>query len=232
METASLLGLQNILSQDLELFHEIKPIVTSSHSTPTILSRLFELTSQSHAVNHKPLFIFLKNIFIPTLETYCRPLHAWMTQGILDSSNHLDFFITCTTDEENHSIFALNGNIPPFMTSSAYHVLAAGKTMDFVKHVRCIPSVEDDSFTSFLKDELDEEDGSMNPFELAFEAALNAWISKKYNFASEQLRITLDSSSELWSCLDALHGVYCMLYYIPMITFMNGLFLKVRSLVW
>ena len=229
-ETASLLALQNMLSQDLELFGQIKPIITSSHSTPTILSRLFELTSQSHAVSNKPLFIFLKDIFIPTLETYFRPLHAWMTQGILDSSNQLDFFVTSSNNQENHSIFALNGNVPPFMKNSAYHVLAAGKTMDFVKHVRSIPSVEDDSFTSFLKTELDEEEGTMNPFEQAFEAALNAWISKKYSFASKQLRITLDTSSELWNCLDGLHGVYCMLNYIPMTTFMNCLFLKVR--VW
>jgi hypothetical protein len=153
-----------------------------------------------------------------------------MTRGDLDSSSYPELFIT-STQENGHPIFDLvkdNGgvNAPRFMLHIINRVLAAGKTMDFVKRMHTVTSVEDEKFTSFLQQEFGEFE-SINPFEQAFENTLDTWIAKKYDYASQMLRETLHDKSELWRTLDGIHGIYCMLSYTSMTKFTQTLFQKV-----
>ena len=101
--------------------------------------------------------------------------------------------------------------------------------MDFIKHLSTISPVDHDSFTLFLENECDLGPESMNPFEQAFDTALETWIMKKYDFASEALRGMLHSQKDLWEQLDRLHGIYCMLSYREMTLFTESLFHKVGS---
>ena len=103
--------------------------------------------------------------------------------------------------------------------------------MDFVKRMRSVDSTPDDNFTQFLQRQLDCESSVMNPFEQAFETALDAWIMEKYEFASNALKGTLDDSSELWTQLDRVHGIYCMLSHHSMTLFTRTLFEKVFPLL-
>jgi hypothetical protein len=153
-----------------------------------------------------------------------------MTHGDLDCSSYPEFFITSTL-ENGHPIFDLvknNGGVmaPRFMLHVVNRVLAAGKTMDFVKRMHTVTSMEDEKFTSFLQQEFGESE-SMNPFKQAFENTLDTWISKKYDYASEMLRETLHDKSELWRTLGGIHGIYCMLSYTSMAKFTQTLFQKV-----
>jgi hypothetical protein len=229
-KTTSLIALQNLLFNDLELFHRLKSLVTTSHTSSSLLLRLHQLTCQSNATGSHSLHTFILSLFLPALETYLRPLHAWMTHGDLDTSNYPEFFIISTL-ENGHPTFDLvkdNGGVmaPGFMLPVVNRVLAAGKTMDFVKRMHTVTSVEDNNFTSFLQQEFGESE-SMNPFEQAFEDTLDTWISKKYDYASEMLRDTLHDKSELWKTLDGIHGIYCMLLYPSMTKFTQTLFQKV-----
>ena len=99
--------------------------------------------------------------------------------------------------------------------------------MDFIKHLTTLLPMEHDSFTSFLQSECDLGPESMNPFEEAFETALDAWIMKKYDFASEELRGMLYYQKDLWEQLDRVHGIYCMLSYRELTLFTESLFHKV-----
>lgn len=230
-QTTSLIALQNLLHHDLELFHGIKSMMTTSITSNHLLTQLHGLVCQSHAIGSHSLHEFLLTLFLPPLETYLRPLHGWMTQGILNPSNHPEFFITFTL-QNDHPVYHLireNGDpiAPRFMLHIVNRVLAAGKTMDFIKHLSPLSPIDNDSFASFLEDEADLGPDSMNPFEHAFETALDAWIMTKYDFASEALRRMLHSQKDLWEQLDRLHGVYCMLSYREMTLFTENLFHKV-----
>jgi hypothetical protein len=156
-----------------------------------------------------------------------------MTQGILTSSHHPEFFITSTlqNDHPTYDLIRQNGApiAPHFMLPLVTRVLAAGKTMDFIKHLTTLSPMQHDSFTSFLQTECDLGPESMNPFEQAFDTALDAWIMKKYDFASEALRGMLYCQKDLWEQLDRVHGIYCMLSYREMTLFTESLFYKVRS---
>jgi hypothetical protein len=231
-QTTSLIALQNILHDDLELFHQVKSLVTTSYTSSTLLSRLHGLVCQSNAIGSHSLHKFINDLFLPALETYLRPLHAWMTHGDLDSSSYPEFFISSTL-ENGHPVYDLvkdNGGVmaPKFMLHIVNRVLAAGKTMDFVKRMHTVKETKDDKFTSFLKLEIGKG-GSMNPFEQAFENVLDMWITKKYDYASEMLRETLHDKSELWRTLDGIHGIYCMLAYPSMTKFTQNLFQKVLT---
>ena len=61
--------------------------------------------------------------------------------------------------------------------------------------------------------------------------SLDAWILEKYEFASRALREMLDDSSELWTQLDRVHGIYCMLSHHCVNRFTHTLFEKVFLLL-
>ena len=229
--TTSLIALQNHLRDDLELFHNLKSLVTTSNTSNSLLTNLHDLACQSHAIGSHVLHNFTLHLFLPALETYLRPLHGWMTRGDLNSASYPEFFITSTLHEK-HPVYDLSqeNTAPGFMLHIVNRVLAAGKTMDFVKRMRSVTSVADDNFTTFLQRQLDYENSTINPFEQAFETALDAWILEKYEFASSVLRETLNDSSELWTQLDRVHGIYCMLSHHSMNQFTHTLFEKVFPL--
>lgn len=232
-QTTSLIALQNLLQHDLELFQGLKSIVTTTTSN-TLLTQLHELVCQSHAMGSHSLHEFLLTLFLPSLETYLRPLHGWMTQGALYPSNYPEFFITSSL-QNDHPVYHLireNGDpvAPRFMLHIVNRVLAAGKTTDFVKHLSTLDPIDNDSLTLFLRQEADLGPASLNPFEQAFDTALDAWIMRKYDFASEALRRMLHSQTDLWEQLDRLHGVYCMLSFREMTLFTENLFRKVYLL--
>ena len=231
-QTTSLIALQNLLRNDLELFREIKSLVTTSYPSNILLSHLHELTCQAQAIGSKSLHGFLLRLFLASLETYLRPVHGWMTQGHLNNSNYPEFFVTSTLDN-NHYVFDVvrdNGGpiAPKFMLHVVNRVLAAGKTMDFVNRLNPISPLNSTLFTPFLQA---REIGPLNPFEQAFESALDAWIMEKYSFASLALKGIFHLSSDLWTQLDCIHGIYLMLSYDAMTRFMTTLFQKV-ILLW
>jgi Gamma tubulin complex component N-terminal len=229
-QTTSLLALQNQLRDDLELFHGLHPVVNSSHTSSTLLSHLYDLACQSNSIGSTSLHKFILDLFLPALETYFRPLHAWMTNGDLDVTTHPDFFIISTSTTDGHPIHHLvhttsDLSAPKFMLHIVNRVLAAGKTVDFVKRMQPVVAVDNDTFTTFLQDRLD--DGGVNPFDQAFGNTLEVWISRKYEVASAALRRTLNDGSELWRQLDGIHGVYCGLSHHAMGLFIRSLFQKV-----
>lgn len=227
-QTTSLIALQSLLREDLGLFHEIESLVTTSNTSNSLLTDLHNLACQSHAIGLHSLHEFILKLFLPSLETYLRPLHAWMTHGDLSASDYPEFFITSTTHDD-HPVYDLaEAMAPRFMLHVVNRVLAAGKTLDFVKRMRSISTtLNNDMFSTFLNDQLDYEHIPMNPFEQAFETALDAWIMAKYDFASKALKGILSDSSELWIQLDRVHGIYCMISHCSMSQFTQTLFEKV-----
>jgi hypothetical protein len=157
-----------------------------------------------------------------------------MTNGDLDITIHPDFFITSTTNADYpiHDLVPTTSGLsaPKFMLHIVNRVLAAGKTMDFVKRMQPVVAVDNDTFTTFLQDQFDN--GSVNPFDQAFGNALELWISRKYEIASAAMRRTLNDGSELWRQLDGIHGVYCGLSYHAMGLFTRSVFQKVCGWVW
>ena len=116
---------------------------------------------------------------------------------------------------------------PRFMSHIVNRVLAAGKTMDFIK--RMDPN---DLDIAIDDDKLLYKGEVINPFEQGFERALEEWIMKKYEISSKMLRErSLHRSSELWKDLDCIHGIYCMTYYHSMMKFISTLFEKVTHSV-
>jgi len=226
--TTSLIVLQNTLQPDLEVFHSLKPLVSGPHTSTSLLTELHELACHSNAIGDVPFYKFVLRLFIPTLETYLRPLHAWMTSGQLQFSN--DFFINHSqeggiqmydlTRDANNGVAA-----PRFMLPVINRILAAGKTMAFVNRMSVanssIPS--SDTFPQF-------ETNGVNPFEQAFEMTLDAWITEKYALASESLKVAIHDTSEIWRELDRVHGIYSMLSHQNMTLFMDKLFQKVYGL--
>ena len=231
-QTTSLIGLQNHLRDDLELFHSLTSLVTTSNTSNSLLTTLHDLACQSQAIGLHSRHDFTLKLFLPALETYLRPVHGWMTRGDLNSANYPEFFITSSLHEK-HPVYDLSqeNTAPRFMLHIVNRVLAAGKTMDFVKQMRSFRSTADDNFTIFLQHQLNYENSAINPFEQAFEMALNAWISEKYEFASNMLKEMLDDSSELWTQSDRVHGIYCMLSHHSMNRFTHSLFEKVFLLL-
>lgn len=227
-QTISLIALQNRLRDDLELFHNLKSLTTTSNTSNSLLTNLHDLACQSHAIGSHSLHNFTLKLFLPALESYLRPLHTWMTCGDLNSTTYPEFFITSTLHEK-HPVYelSLENTAPRFMLHIVNRVLAAGKTMDFVKRMRSVTSLAEDNFTTSLQRQLDYENSAINPFEQAFETALDAWILEKYEFASSMLREMLGNSSELWTQLDRVHGIYCMLSHHSMNLFTHTLFEKV-----
>lgn len=229
-QTTSLISLQNLLHDDLELFHEIESLLLTSQTSNSLLTNLHGLACQSHAIGSHSLHEFILKLFIPPLETYLRPLHGWMTQGNLNTANYPEFFITSTlhNDVQVYDLVREKSETiaPRFMLHVVNRVLAAGKTMDFVKRMKSLTTTSDDDF---LHDRLDYEHNPMNPFEQAFENALDEWIMEKYDFASIALKGILNDSSELWIQLNRVHGIYCMLSHISMSKFTHVLFEKVSS---
>jgi hypothetical protein len=227
-QTTSLISLQNLLRNDLELFHSVKSIVTTSNTSNTLLTNLHDLACQSHSIGEHTLHTFVLKLLLPSLETYLRPLHGWMTQGHLATSTSPDFFITSSL-QNGHYVYDLvreNGAAlaPRFMLHLVNRVLAAGKTMAFVKQVNT-PQISHNHESEPFK----FESTTLNPFDEAFESALNEWVMKKYEFTSTMLRKTLEESKELGTQLDAIHGIYCMLSHECMTQFTETLFNKVRT---
>jgi len=231
-QTTSLISLQNNLQDDLELFYNLKSVVPSSNTSNSLLTNLYDLACHSHAIGSHSLHKFVLQLLLLALEMYLRPLHGLMTRVELHSTSYTEFFITSSL-HHNRPLYDLSrdNTVPRFMLHIVNRVLAAGKTMDFVKRMRSVDSTPDDNFTQFLQRQLDCESSVMNPFEQAFETALDAWIMEKYEFASNALKGTLDDSSELWTQLDRVHGIYCMLSHHSMTLFTRTLFEKVFPLL-
>lgn len=230
-ETTSLLSLQNTLSPRLELFHDLRGVLFSSSSN-ALLTALHEGACQSHAIGHLRLHEFMLSLFLPSLETYLRPVHGWMTNGDLDPAIYPEFFITSTTKNGRVEYGNKEGKegAPLFIVEILNRVLAAGKTINFIKHLNSLTTTLDaTSFTAFLRDQLDSNPSSMNPFEQSFAAGFEAWITQQYDFASRSLRETLRSSRQIWGQLDWIHGVYCMLYVPCTNKFLQALFEKMNG---
>lgn len=226
--TISLIALQNLLRGDLELFNEIKPIVTTDPPSNVILSHLYDSACQAHAIGSRSLHDFILRLFLPSLDTYLRPFHAWMTQGHLNTCDYPEFFITSTLNN-GHRVFDLvqdNGFTlaPRFMSRVVSRIFAAGKTMDFVNCLNQSSSIDIIPFTPFLHI---REFDPLNPLDQAFGIALDAWIMQKYDLASKILRKTLHSRSELWTQLNCVHRIYLMLSHEAMARFTEMLFQKV-----
>ena len=47
----------------------------------------------------------------------------------------------------------------------------------------------------------------MDPFEQAFESALDEWVGEKYEVVSRMLRTSIHEGSELWRCSGGLLSV-------------------------
>jgi len=228
-DTTSLLSLQNTLSPQLELFHNLRMMLFSTTSN-SLLTVLHKAACQSHAIGNLHLHEFILSLFLPSLETYLRPLHGWMTGGTLDPIIYPEFFII-TKQIGDCVVYEISaGGAPRFMEHIVNRVLAAGKTMNFIRNLRSpISYLDSTPFSSSLRDQLDSDQSSINPFEQAFEAGFEAWIMQKYDFASQMLSDTLRSSREIWDQLDWIHGLYCLLHVSCMNRFTAALFEKMNS---
>ena len=228
-DTTSLLSLQNTLSPLLELFHSLRTVLFSTTSN-SLLTALHKTACQSHAIGNLRLHEFILSLFLPSLETYLRPLHGWMTDGTLDPTIHPEFFIISTQTEDRVVYEISVGGAPRFMEHTVNRVLAAGKTINFIKSLRSpITYLDSTPFSSSLRDQFDSDTSSINPFEQAFEAGFEAWITQKYDFASQMLCDTLRSSREIWDQLDWIHGLYCLLHVSCTNRFTAALFEKMNA---
>ena len=226
--TTSLLALKNKLSGELEYFNQIKAVIKTANSSNTLLSQLHELACHSHATGLESLHKFTLALFLPSFDTYLRPLNGWMTKGELNTPVYPEFFVA-TREIDGRPVFELvrdKGGVaaPRFMLGVVDRVIAGGKSMNFVKQSKPTPDIDEECFTAFFKGQASSK---INPFEQSFENALESWIAKKYDIASNALRELIQNNGQLWDELDRIHGIYCMISHQAIGRFTAALFQRV-----
>lgn len=238
-QLVSLLALQGELEPLLHPYMLLSSIIYSI-TTPTTppppatlatahLSYLFTASCSLQSTGDTTSFTFMATIFFTCLQTYLRPIRAWMERGELRKQD--DHFLVAKTRADDevelgglwHDQFTLrrdeNGVLqaPEFVHKAATRIFITGKSVVFLKRLieHQLPSTtlpletksgeigDDIGFDGVCSDE-----DTLAPFRDMFAYSFSRWIDALHHSVSSRLRDILYHSCGLWKSLDALETVY------------------------
>lgn len=239
-QIASLLSLQSELEPLLHpyiLLSNIIKAITNPPPTPipqttlaTLhLEHLFTSACTLQSTGDHATFTFMTSLFFTSLQTYLRPIRAWMERGELRPSEIFLVSQTLTPDQVEpgglwHDQFSLRTDpatgalqAPRFVHAAAARIFITGKSVVFLQRLadHHLPTamLSTDAANAAQDAELTvpvDSGGSdsLAPFQDTFAAAFESWIGARHHSVSSRLRDILYRDCGLWRSLDALGCVY------------------------
>ncbi|KAH8149715.1 uncharacterized protein LAJ45_06346 [Morchella importuna] len=193
------------------------------------LEHLFTSACTLQSTGDHQTFTFMTSLFFTSLQTYLRPIRAWMERGELRPSEIFLVSQTLTPDQVEpgglwHDQFALRTDpatgalqAPRFVHAAAARIFITGKSVVFLQRLaeHHLPTamLSTDAANAAQDAELTVPDSgggsdSLAPFQDTFAAAFSAWIGARHHSVSSRLRDILYRDCGLWRSLDALDCVY------------------------
>lgn len=233
-QIVSLLTLQGELDTLLHPYMLLGSILFTLRAPTTLatthLEHLFNAACTLQSVGDTHTFTFMTTIFFTCLQTYLRPIRAWMERGELRNGDE-HFLVAKTQADEDvelgglwHDQFSLRRNeqgvlqAPDFVHKAAGRIFITGKSVVFLRRLvehgiasAASLSAETDH-TSMGRDMTAEnvcsDEDTLAPFQDMFSHAFSRWIDALHHSVSSRLRDVLYHSCGLWKSLDALETVY------------------------
>lgn len=200
-----ILALANIAAglskQDVEQFSHLEP--------------LYDDVCDYQASGDDEIYNYLADVFLQSLETYLRPIRAWMEHGELHTSDNFFFIAEQPSAGESiwHDWYALRKNpdgrlsAPKFIFAASKRILNAGKSIKFLSQLGLL-----NVGLTFEEPPLDFKSLSVEqgitPFSVLFEQRFLEWINSKYKPTSRILKEQLVDVHGLCKCLRALQDIY------------------------
>ncbi|KAF1991204.1 hypothetical protein K402DRAFT_323773 [Aulographum hederae CBS 113979] len=184
------------------------------------LEMLFDTVCLSQATAEHEVFKLSASIFFDCLQTYLRPVRAWMDQGELVTGDEVFFVAMSDKSSERsriwHDQHALRTNAqgflhaPRFLHPASQKIFNTGKSIVFLRE---LGNAVTGSAAPEPQLDLEHVCGDFNvglapPFQELFYAAFEEWIESKYNHASVDLKLAMVSTCGLWQSLDSLEYTY------------------------
>lgn len=185
-----------------------------------VLDSLFELTCSLQALGDIRGYSYAAGVLFECLQTYLKPLRAWMQHGVLDwdecffikrSSRTLPPYALWSEqyilvrDDENGEL-----NAPNFLRPLAPKVFASGKAINFLKTLGTtspIHAVADELPLSFASVTQQGSD-MISPFGELLALSLDQWVESKRSLSATQLLNRLTSQFSLYDTFGALELIY------------------------
>lgn len=241
-QIVSLIALQGELDPLLHPYMLLGSIIHGLRSPAALaatahLEPLFNAACTLQSVGDTHAFGFMTSLFFTCLQTYLRPIRAWMERGELrDRDSH--FLVAKTRADEDvelgglwHDQFSLRRSArgvlqaPDFVHNAAGRIFITGKSVVFLRRLvehgiappGCLAAAEPDhesagrsmSAANVCGDGSSSDDTAMlAPFQDLFAHAFSRWIDALHHSVSSRLRDILYHSCGLWKSLDALETVY------------------------
>lgn len=237
-QIVSLLSLQRELEPILHPYMLLSTILHTLTS-PTIplpaatlatahLELLFTSACTLQSIGDTHSFTFMSTLFFTCLQTYLRPIRAWMERGELRKGDEI-FLVTKTRADDEvelgglwHDQFALRRDdkgvlmAPRFVHKAAGRIFITGKSVVFLNRLmeqRAVFETEGEGvrggeLTAGSVYGLDEGEEFLAPFQDVFAAAFDRWIDGRHHSVSSRLRDILYRDCGLWKSLDALECIY------------------------
>lgn len=233
-QIVSLLALQGELDPLLHPYMLLGSIIYALRSPATLatahLEHLFDSACTLQSVGDTHAFTFMISIFFTCLQTYLRPIRAWMERGELrDGDEH--FLVAKTRADEDvelgglwHDQFSLRRDAqgflqaPDFVHKAAGRIFITGKSVVFLQRLvehgiasaACLSAETDHASTGrdMSVENVCSDATTLAPFQDMFSHAFSRWIDALHHSVSSRLRDILYHSCGLWKSLDALETVY------------------------
>lgn len=233
-QIVSLLALQGELDPSLHPYMLLGSIIHALRPPPAGLATahlepLFNSACALQSLGDTHAFTFMTSIFFVCLQTYLRPIRAWMERGELrDSDEH--FLVAKTRADEDvelgglwHDQFSLrrsaHGHLqaPEFVHNAAARIFITGKSVVFLRRLvehgiaapGCLAADTDtDPGRDMSVENVCRDTATLAPFRDLFSHAFSRWIDALHHSVSSRLRDILNHSCGLWKSLDALETVY------------------------
>ena len=180
------------------------------------LELLYDDVCEYQASGDVQIYSYLADVFLQSLETYLRPIRAWMERGELQPSDNFFFITEQPSAGESiwHDRYALrkdpDGRLsaPKFIFAASKRSLNAGKSIKFLSQLGVLnielnfeePSLDFKSLSGVEHD--------ITPFSVLFDQRFLEWINSKYKPTSQILKKQLVDVHGLCRCLRALQDIY------------------------
>lgn len=233
-QIVSLLALQGELDPLLHPYMLLGSIIHTLRAPTTLatahLEHLFNSACALQSVGDTNTFTFMISVFFTCLQTYLRPIRAWMERGELRNGDE-HFLVAKTQADEDvelgglwHDQFSLRRNsqgvlqAPDFVHKAAGRIFITGKSVVFLRRLvehgiasAASLSAETDHASmgrDMSAENVCSDENTLAPFQDLFSHAFSRWIDALHHSVSSRLRDVLYHSCGLWKSLDALETVY------------------------
>lgn len=177
------------------------------------LELLYDEVCEYQASGEVGIYSYLADVFLQSLETYLRPIRAWMERGELHHTDNFFFIAAQSSAGESvwHDRYVLckdsagQLSAPKFIFAASKRILNAGKSIKFLTQLGV--NIE----LTFEEPPLDLKSlggAGITPFSVLFDQLFIEWINSKYKPTSQILKKQLVDVHGLCRCLGALQDIY------------------------